>query len=128
MGRLDTSEARGYSERHISRGEHMRYRLFAPGPTPVPEQVRLRMAEAILHHRTPAFEKIFQQVRDGLKWIFQTKEEVLCLCGTGTAGMDGAVSNFFKKGDKAIYVNGGKFGERWGKILKAYGVEPIEIK
>jgi aspartate aminotransferase-like enzyme len=106
----------------------MRYRLFAPGPTPVPEQVRLRMAEAVLHHRTPAFEKIFQRVRDGLKWVFQTKEEVLCISGTGTAGMDGSVANFLKKGDKAIYVNGGKFGERWGSIFKAYGIQPIEIK
>jgi aspartate aminotransferase-like enzyme len=106
----------------------MRYRLFAPGPTPVPEAVRLRMAEAVLHHRTPAFEQIFGRVRDGLKWVFQTQNEVLCLSGTGTAGMDGAVANFFKRGDKAIFVNGGKFGERWGKILEAYGCQPIEIK
>ncbi len=105
-----------------------KYRLFAPGPTPIPETVRLRMAEAILHHRTPAFEQVFARVREGLKWIFQTQEEVLCIAGTGTAAMEGAVVNFLARGDRALYVNGGKFGERWGKLLKAYGCEPLELK
>lgn len=105
-----------------------KYRLFAPGPTPVPERVLLKMALPVLHHRTPAFEQVVAKVRDGLKWIFQTKNEVICIAGTGTAGMDASVSNFLKRGDRALYVNAGKFGERWGKILKAYGCEPIEIK
>ncbi|MEZ4271640.1 MAG: aminotransferase class V-fold PLP-dependent enzyme [Myxococcota bacterium] len=104
------------------------YRLFAPGPTPVPEEVRLEMAKSIIHHRTAAFAQILERVREGMKWIFQTKNEVLCLSGSGTAGMDGAVSNFLSRGDKAIFINGGKFGERWGKILKAYGCEGLEIK
>ena len=105
-----------------------KYRLFAPGPTPVPESVRLKMAEAVLHHRTPAFSSVIECVRAGLKQVFQTEQEVLCITGTGTAGMDGAVANFLSRGDKALFVNGGKFGERWGKILRAYGCEAIELR
>ncbi len=44
--------------------------------------------------------------------------------------MEGAVSNLLSKGDKAIVVRGGKFGERWGEICKAYGIEfiPIDVE
>lgn len=104
-----------------------KYRLFAPGPTPVPESVRLRMAQEVLHHRTPAFGLVVERVRDGLRWLFQTQQEVICLSGTGTAAMDSAVCNFLSHGNKAIVVNGGKFGERWTEILRAYGCEPIEV-
>lgn len=104
-----------------------KYRLFAPGPTVVPDSVRAALAEPVLHHRTSAFESIFAQVRQGLRWVFQTQGEVLCLAGTGTAAMDGAVCNFLSRGDTAIYVNAGKFGERWGEILRAYGVNAVEV-
>jgi aspartate aminotransferase-like enzyme len=102
--------------------------LLTPGPTPVPERIALAMAQPILHHRAPAFEKIFARVREDLKWVFQTKNDVLVFAASGTGAMEGAVTNFLKKGDKAIVVDGGKFGERWWKICKAYGVEPIVIK
>lgn len=100
-----------------------KYRLFAPGPTPVSEEVTLAMAGPILHHRTKAFEAVLQEVRDGLKWLFQTKGEVLILASSGTGAMEGAVTNLFSKGDKAIVVDGGKFGERWWKIAQTYGLE-----
>src|SRR5437870_9831896 len=96
--------------------------LLTPGPTPIPERIALAMARPILHHRAPAFEKLFAEVRAGLKWIFQTKQDVLVFAASGTGAMEGSVTNFLRKGDQAICVNGGKFGERWGKICKAYGV------
>ncbi len=102
--------------------------LLTPGPTPVPERIALAMAQPILHHRAPAFEKLFAQVREDLKWLFQTKQDVLVFLSSGTGAMEGAVTNFLRRGDKAIVVNGGKFGERWGKICKAYGVEVVEVK
>src|SRR5437899_12409331 len=102
--------------------------LLAPGPTQVPPEVLLAMARPILHHRASEFATLFAQVRDDLKWLFQTRNDVLTLVSTGTGAMEGAVSNFLSPGDKALYVNGGKFGERWGKLCKAFGVNAIEIK
>ncbi|MDO8519504.1 MAG: alanine--glyoxylate aminotransferase family protein, partial [Deltaproteobacteria bacterium] len=102
--------------------------LYAPGPTAVPEDVLVEMAKPILHHRTPAFEKIVAEVREGLKWIFQTKEEVLILASSGTGAMEGSIVNVLSKGDRALVIDGGKFGERWWKILKAYGIEHEIIK
>jgi aspartate aminotransferase-like enzyme len=101
--------------------------LFSPGPTMLPPEVLLKMAEPIMHHREPEFEKMFAEIREGLKYLFQTKNEVLVFTSSGTGAMEGAVSNILSKGDKAIVVRGGKFGERWGEICKAYGVEFIAI-
>ena len=54
-----------------------KYQLMAPGPTPVPSQVLLAMAQPILHHRTPEYEALFLEVRAGLKRLFQTSQDVL---------------------------------------------------
>lgn len=102
--------------------------LLAPGPTPVPERVAAILGQPIPHHRTPGFEKTFLEARDGLKWLFQTKSEVIMLTATGTGGMEAAVSNLFRRGEKVVTINGGKFGERWTKIAKTYGLDPVELK
>jgi serine---pyruvate transaminase len=102
--------------------------LLTPGPTPIPESISAGFARPIIHHRTAAFEKLFEDVRQGLKFLYQTRQEVLILSASGTGAMEAAVSNLFKKGDKVITLNAGKFGERWTKIAKTYGLNPIEIK
>jgi aspartate aminotransferase-like enzyme len=101
--------------------------LFAPGPTPVPSEVLLSMAMPIIHHRSPDFLPVLDSAKKGLQWLYQTKNDVLILCSTGTGGMVGAVNNFFNQGDKVIVINGGKFGERWTKICKNYGLDVDEI-
>ncbi len=106
----------------------MKKYLLAPGPTQVSPEVLLAMAQPILHHRAPEFVDLLQQIKEDLKWLFQTENDVLILASTGTGGMEGSVSNFLAPGDKALFINGGKFGERWGKICKAFGVETQEIK
>jgi aspartate aminotransferase-like enzyme len=101
--------------------------LFAPGPTPVPSEVLLSMAMPIIHHRSPDFLPVLDSAKKGLQWLYQTKNDVLILCSTGTGGMVGAVNNFFSQGDKVLVINGGKFGERWTKICKNYGLDVDEI-
>ena len=105
----------------------MKEYLLTAGPTPVPERVLLAMARPMLYHRAPAFTECLREVQDSLRWLMQTKQLPLVLGGSGTAGMDAAVCNFLKTGDKAVVVRGGKFGERWGKICQAYCVECVFI-
>ncbi len=101
--------------------------LLAPGPTPVPPEVLMAMSLPIIHHRSPDFIPVLDSAKKGLQWLYQTKNDVLILSASGTGGMVGAVNNFLSPGDKALVVNGGKFGERWTKICKAYGVKVEEI-
>ena len=99
--------------------------LLAPGPTPVPEQVALEMAQPMVHHRTPQFNKIFSETADAAKYLFQTKQDVMILASTGTGGMESCVANLFSPSDKVLVINGGKFGERWGKISESYGLTVV---
>jgi aspartate aminotransferase-like enzyme len=99
-----------------------KYLLFAPGPSPIPPEVLLAMAEPIIHHRAPAYVKVLEEVREGLKYLFQTKNEVLIFASSGTGAMEGAVTNTLSAGDTALVVQSGKFGERWAQICNAYGV------
>ena len=101
--------------------------LLAPGPTPVPETVNLEMAAPMVHHRTPQFSKIFGEAAEDAKYLFQTKQDVIILASTGTGGMESCITNLFSPGDKVLVVNGGKFGERWGKISESYGLEPVYV-
>ncbi len=102
--------------------------LLAPGPTPVPSRVRLAMAQPMFHHRTPQFSALFGEVRTQLRELFQTEQDVLMLAASGTGAMEAAVNNCFAPGDQVVVVNGGKFGERWGKLATTFGIEPIEIR
>ena len=102
--------------------------LLAPGPTPVPARVRAALARPVIHHRTPQFGEIFGRVREGLRELFVTKNDVLMLSSSGTGAMEASVVNCFAPGDEVVVVNGGKFGERWTKLATTYGLKPIEIK
>ena len=99
--------------------------LFTPGPTPVPESVRQAMATPTLHHRTPEFEAIFKEAREHLLKLYGMDECVM-LASSGTGAMQACVLNLCKK--KALTINAGKFGERFGKIVTAMGKELVELK
>ncbi len=101
--------------------------LITPGPVSVPEQVLLDMARPMIHHRTPEFEEIFKEARNGLKKVFKTKQEPLILASSGTGAMESAVINTLNQGDKVLVINGGKFGERWIKICQAYGINAESV-
>ncbi|RKU26073.1 aminotransferase [Candidatus Poribacteria bacterium] len=101
--------------------------LFTPGPTPIPSESLLAMAQPIDYHRSEDAVALIKDVLEKLKHVFQTENDVMFLTSSGTGAMDGAVSNLLSRGDKALVIRTGKFGERWGEICTAYGVEVIPI-
>lgn len=104
-----------------------KYRLLAPGPTPVAAETALAMAVPLPHHRGGAFRAIFESVRARLAPVFGTSGEVLLLTSSGTGAMEASVVNLLSPGDVAITVRGGKFGERWSELLATYGCGEVRI-
>ena len=102
--------------------------LMIPGPTPVPERVLLAMARHPIGHRSGEFQQIVARTTEQLQWLHQTKGDVLVLAGSGTAAMEAGIINVLSRGDKVICGDNGKFGERWVKVAKAYGLEVEVIK
>ena len=105
----------------------MKKYLLTPGPTPVPDDVRLAEAQPMIHHRTKEFLEIFERISEDLKMVFKTKNIVLTFLSSGTGAMEGAVSNTLSPGDKALCMRGGKFGERWAEICEVFGVEVVPL-
>jgi aspartate aminotransferase-like enzyme len=106
---------------------HHKTRLLTPGPTPLPEEVRLALARDMLHHRKSEFMGIMASVREGLKYLFGTAQEVLTLSASGTGAMTAAVNNLFAPGDRVLVVEAGKFGERWSAIASSRGLEVVAL-
>ena len=102
--------------------------LLTPGPTPLPPEICEALSRPIIHHRTPQFQAILKEAHEGLKYVFQTANDVFILTSSGTGGMESAVINFLSPGDAVITVEAGKFGERWTEIAKACGINCIVMK
>ena len=94
----------------------------------MPPEVLLEMAQPIFHHRTPKYMELAQRVNEQLQYVFQTKCPVLTLASSGTGAMEASVVNTLSPGEKALVVKGGKFGERWAQICRAFGIETKEIE
>ncbi len=102
-------------------------RLFAPGPTPVPEDTLLELARPMFHHRTGEYRAMLEKLTANMQTILGTKQEVYTLTGSGSAGMEAAVANVVARGETMIAVRGGKFGERWADIGEVYGANVVAL-
>ena len=98
-----------------------------PGPTPVPERVLEALGRHPIGHRSKDFQSIVKSTTENLQWLHQTKNEVLTITGSGTAAMEAGIINTLSKGDKVICGENGKFGQRWVKVAKEFGLEVIQI-
>ena len=95
--------------------------LLTPGPTPVPPEVLLASAEPVIHHRAPRFTEILLEVVAGMKYVMQTRNDVLIFSSSGTGAMESAVVNTVSAGDAVLVASCGNFGERWAKLNTTYG-------
>jgi aspartate aminotransferase-like enzyme len=103
------------------------YILLTPGPTPLPPQVLKALSQPILHHRTQEFQDVFSRMLSDMQKVYRTKNSVLMMTSSGTGAMESAVANLLSPGDKALVHSTGVFGDRFAKILKAYGIDPMVI-
>jgi aspartate aminotransferase-like enzyme len=99
--------------------------LATPGPVEIPYFVRETFLKETIHHRTPEFKAILLDTLERFRNITHLPEAVF-LSSSGTGAMEAAVINIVNK--KALIVNAGKFGERWGKICAAYDIDFKELK
>ena len=102
--------------------------LMIPGPTPVPESVLKAMGRHPIGHRSGDFQAVVQRTTEQLKWLHQTQSDVLVITGSGTAAMEAGIINTLSRGDRVLCGDNGKFGERWVKVARAYGLDVEVIK
>lgn len=101
----------------------MKNLLMILGVVEIEEDVRALGAVHLDYNRTPDYKKVLENIFKGLQYVHQTENPVLLVSSSGTGVMEGAVTNTMHSNSKALYVNGGVFGERWGLILKQHGID-----
>lgn len=101
--------------------------LRIPGPTPIPDEVLKTMSRQMINHRGPEFKQIQDNVLTDLKKLFQTKNDVFLLTGSGTGGLEAGVVNTMSPGDKVLSVSIGVFGDRFAAIAKHFGADVIPL-
>jgi len=99
-----------------------------PGPTPVPEKVLQALGKHPIGHRSKDFQNLVEITTTNLRWLHQTQNDVLTITGSGTAAMEAGIINTLSKGDKVVCGENGKFGQRWVKVAKEFGLDVINIK
>ena len=101
--------------------------LRTPGPTPLPPAVREALARDMIAHRGAEFAALLRDCVDGLQWAFQTQNDMVVLTTSGTGGLESIVANTLSAGQRLLVASMGYFGERMGKIARAYGVDVAQI-
>ncbi|MQF82547.1 alanine--glyoxylate aminotransferase family protein [SAR202 cluster bacterium AD-802-E10_MRT_200m] len=100
--------------------------LRVPGPTPCPTEVLEAGSKQMINHRGPEFAGLIGRIHSGLQQIFQTKNDVILLTGSGTSAMEAAIVNTLSPQDKVLGISVGVFGDRFCQIFEAYGIELIK--
>jgi len=102
--------------------------LRIPGPTPLPNEALQAMTKQMINHRGDEFGQILNDITAKLKQMFQTKQDVFVLTGSGTGGLEAAIVNTLSPGDTVLSVSIGVFGERFAAIAEHFGAEVIPLR
>ncbi len=95
--------------------------LLIPGPVTVPKDVLEKMGSQMFNHRGPEYAVLLKDVSEGIAFMLGTKSEVHPVTGSGTAGLEFALSNCIHPNDSVLCLSSGVFGERLADIAKIYG-------
>ena len=103
--------------------------LLGPGPTPVAQRVYEAMAKPIVGHLDPFFFQINENIRPWLRTVYGTENPfTMVLSGTGSAGMEAAVSNFVHDDTKVVVFIAGYFADRIAEMSRRQGATVVRIE
>lgn len=100
--------------------------LMIPGPTPVPPSVLREHSTPVINHRGEEFAKLWGEIQEGLKNVFQTQNDIIIYPASGTGAMEAAIVNTTSPGDKVLSISIGAFGDRFAEIAKNFGADVIK--
>ncbi len=103
--------------------------LLGPGPSDVAPRVLQAMGQPTVGHLDPSFVKIMDEVKEGLKSAFRTRNEMTFpVSAPGSAGMESCVVNLLEPGDTAIIGVNGVFGNRMAENARRAGAHVVLVE
>ena len=77
----------------------------------------------MINHRGPEFRALLPELESGLRWAFQTENDLLIFPASGTGGLESAVANLVSPGERVLAVTIGAFGDRFADLAAAFGAD-----
>ncbi len=103
--------------------------LMIPGPIEFEPAVLSALGAPTTSHVAPDFIEVFGQALERMREVFLAPDgQPLVVAGSGTLAMDLAGANLIEPGDKALVVNTGYFGDRYGELLSRYGAKVTHVR
>jgi alanine-glyoxylate transaminase/serine-glyoxylate transaminase/serine-pyruvate transaminase len=103
--------------------------LMIPGPIEFEPAVLAALGAPTTSHIAPDFMDAFGQALECMREVFFCPDgQPFIVAGSGTLAMDMAGANLVEPGDKALVVNTGYFGDRFGVLLERYGAQVTHIR
>jgi len=103
--------------------------LMGPGPSDINPRVLAAMARPTLGHLDPEFIRMMDEVKDLLRYAFQTKNEMtFAVSAPGSAGMECCFVNLVEPGDEVIVCQNGVFGGRMKENVERCGGTAIMVQ
>jgi alanine-glyoxylate transaminase/serine-glyoxylate transaminase/serine-pyruvate transaminase len=100
-----------------------------PGPIEVEPEVMAAMAVEPTSHLDPNFIEVFGQALERMREVFLCPDgQPFVVAGSGTLAMDLAGANLIEPGDRALVINSGFFGDRFGALLERYGAQVTQVR
>jgi alanine-glyoxylate transaminase / serine-glyoxylate transaminase / serine-pyruvate transaminase len=100
--------------------------LFIPGPTNIPEPVRMAMNLPMEDMRSPEFPKFTLPLFEDIKKVFKMKDgRVFIYPSSGTGAWEAAMENTLAVGDKVLMSRFGQFSHLWVDMAERMGLEVI---
>ncbi|ETW92559.1 MAG: hypothetical protein ETSY1_43120, partial [Candidatus Entotheonella factor] len=95
--------------------------LMCPGPNEIADRVIRAMMRPATCPIVGEFPEFYEQTMDMLAEVFQTRNEVIPLPGSGRSGLEGAITSVLEPGDRSLTIVNGMFGETAIRIANAVG-------
>lgn len=102
--------------------------MMLPGPSETYPEILEILRDMAVPHYGPEWEETYPQICDEMKRVFLTENDVIIYPGSGATAIELAAANVIEKGDKAIVINNGFFGEDIEKKVESYGAEVVSLK
>lgn len=97
-------------------------KLMSAGPSNCSDRVLKVMSQPILGHLHPETLKIMDDVKEGIRYIFQTRNKLtFCVSASGHGGMEAALCNIIEEGDVILMGVTGLWGHRAADMATRYG-------
>jgi aspartate aminotransferase-like enzyme len=96
--------------------------LMTPGPTEISERVIRAMVRPSIYHIDPEFNLgVLEETFELLKRIFQTRNEVVAVPGSGRVALEASIVSAIDEGDKVLCVEAGAFGPWMTEMVRRVG-------